>query len=197
MSFYYKRRLIDLEAAYGISAAGDLYSGHLPDGIRGTNYPPGFFKFPANRDEVGITERDDTKPVVQIHKSITASRNNVISKVKGFRDALMFQGGVYVDGFWFHSDLQSRNKYLFISTSGIAPTGASPDWKTMNGAKVLMSVDLAAKIISALIEQDSNIYSISEAHISIIDTLSGNELTMYNWKNKWPKLSPKFKYIHT
>lgn len=111
------------------------------------------------------TEQDDAPYVVYTKKpdeQILAVWRN---KVKQQRDDLIDNGGCFVQGKWFHSDVKSKQQQVVLKMLGAAlPTGLQ--WKTMDGTFVTMTQSLISDIFAAQIARETAIFAIAEAAAS-------------------------------
>lgn len=109
-------------------------------------------------------------------------------------------GGFKVDSThkWFHSDGESRIKYLGLKdkardllVSGGAITdqinirGQSVKWKTMDGSFSDVTVQIAFDIVAAAVDLDAQIFVAYETHKVAMDA-SANPAD-YNFSDGWPK----------
>lgn len=93
------------------------------------------------------------------------------------------QGGVLVSGKWFHSDADSRIKYLGLLLSG-NNIPANLQWKTMDGSFVTMTKALVDSIFAALVQQDTLIYQVAEQHKVALEASA--DPTKYDFSTGWP-----------
>lgn len=113
-------------------------------------------------------------------------------KIKAERDRRK-AGGVKIpiDGvdYWFHSDDPSRMQYAILdakaSRSGW-PDGTviHPQWKTMSGAKVPMTVAMVRQILDAGISLEAAIFDKAEAHRAAMEASS--DPPAYDYSADWP-----------
>jgi hypothetical protein len=114
--------------------------------------------------------RDLTTPIVW--SSIQAKRDRV--KV----------GGVKVNGFWFHTDSDSRIQFIGIKTLGANfPNGVM--WKTMSGELVEMTLPLVDDVISATASLDISAHVNAENHKALMEK-SKNPFE-YDFSSGWPE----------
>lgn len=104
--------------------------------------------------------------------------------IKSFRDKKQ-SGGVLVEGYWFHSDVDSRLKYLGLVAMGQnMPQGIM--WKTMSGEFVTMTPTLAQQIFSAISTYDMEVFAVAENHKSAMK--SSDNPVMYDFSAGWPTM---------
>ena len=86
-------------------------------------------------------------------------------RIKEHRDRLK-SGGVLVDGYWFHSDDPSRIQQLGLVLMGanLPAFPAGIMWKTLSGAFVEMTPELATKIFNTLVQTDTTNFAVAEQH---------------------------------
>lgn len=72
-------------------------------------------------------------------------------------------GGVLVDGKWYHSDEPSRLKFVGMVMKGASlPTGIM--WKTMDGTFIEMTPSLVVAVFTAFFSYDITNFSVAEQH---------------------------------
>lgn len=79
------------------------------------------------------------------------------------RDARKYQSGYKVGQHWYHSDPGSRTQQLGLvlaGQAGLIPQGLQ--WKTMSGAFVPMTAQLAQQIFGAAMTSDAQYHAIGE-----------------------------------
>lgn len=80
--------------------------------------------------------------------------------IKDIRDSIKF-GGVQVGDHWFHSDDSSRIQHLGLLALGANLTPGVM-WKTLTGAFVEMTPDLAQQIFLATARSELRVFKIAE-----------------------------------
>lgn len=117
---------------------------------------------------------------------LAAGRAEAWERIKALRDRLSDSGGykVPVAGVdkWFHSDAKSKTQQLglVVMGSNVPPV----PWKTMDGSKVTMSLQLAAQIFQAAAAQDMAIFAAAEAHKAAMEAAA--DPLAYDFSAGWP-----------
>lgn len=103
--------------------------------------------------------------------------------IKAERDRRIQAGGYMVGSHWFHSDTFSRTQQMGLVMLGAAlPAGV--EWKTMGGAKVLMTQALAQQIFATAAASDIAIFAAAEAHMAAM--LASADAATYDFAGGWP-----------
>jgi hypothetical protein len=105
------------------------------------------------------------------------------NRIKAERDRRIDQSGYKVALKWFHSDHKSRCQQLGLVLLG-ANVPAGLQWKTMDGSFVLMSQQLAAQILVAMIGSDQAIFAAAEAHRAKMEDSADPD--SYDLSTNWP-----------
>jgi hypothetical protein len=113
---------------------------------------------------------------------IAEQRAAVWEKIKAERDRRK-DGGVLVDGKWYHSDQSSRIQQIGLVMAG-ATVPAIP-WKTMDGSFVTMSQALAGKIFQAGFALDTALFTRAEQHKTAME--AGSDPHTYDFSTGWPE----------
>jgi Domain of unknown function (DUF4376) len=112
--------------------------------------------------------------------------DSVWSRIKEIRDGLQNEGvKITVSGvdYWFHSDLASRLQHMGLTMMGAnMPQGIL--WKTMSGAMVTMTPQLAGSIFMAVAVLDTTVFGIAEYHRTTM--LASPDPTQYDYTVGWP-----------
>lgn len=88
--------------------------------------------------------------------------------IKAERDSRTQQGGYQTGGHWFHSDNFSRTQQLGLVLLGAnIPPGLQ--WKTMSGAFVLMTQQLAGQVFAAAAASDTAMFAFAEGLRAQVD----------------------------
>jgi hypothetical protein len=122
----------------------------------------------------------------------------VWERIKDKRDSIK-RGGVLVNGSWFHSDDSSRIQQLGLKDQArdmLAAGGTATDvlyklgypiqWKTMSGAFVPMTVQLAVDIVAAVGDADARSFAKAEQH-RVAMVASANP-SAYDYSTGWPQV---------
>lgn len=152
---------------------------NVPDGcscILG-EYDPSNSKVNVSTGEIeAYTAPVHTRPVEVL-------RNRVWERIKTYRTGVE-AGGVKVGDYWFHSDIESRIKYLGITLMQIDPNTVIANWKTMTGVFVPMTKPLAEQILVAVAAHDINVFAVAEQHKA---ALQGSDTPLeYDYTIDWP-----------
>jgi hypothetical protein len=96
--------------------------------------------------------------------------------------------GYLVGGNRFHSDQPSRTQQLGLVIMGAnLPTGIM--WKTMDGAFVSMTPQLAGQIFQTTAGADAAIFGAAEAHRAAVNAMTDwQAIQAYNHTSGWPAL---------
>lgn len=93
------------------------------------------------------------------------------------------RGGVKVGAYWFHSDMESKIQQLGLLLFGAnMPLGIM--WKTMSGAFVEMTPQLAQQIFAASAMHDITAFAVAENHKA--QMLVSPEPHNYDYSSGWP-----------
>lgn len=138
----------------------------------------------------------DTLTITATPKSIAAIRAIKWGDIKARRDALM-ASGFKVGAHWFHSDVSSRIQHLGLKdkardalagggamTDAITILGQPVQWKTLGGAFVTVTVQLAHDIITAAGNLDAQAFAAGEVHRQAMEA-SADPAT-YDLSAGWP-----------
>jgi hypothetical protein len=110
------------------------------------------------------------------------TRLKVWAAVKEKRDELQ-AGGVYVGGYWFNSDPNSRIQQVSLRLLGAAlPSGIM--WKTLSNTFVEMTQQLAEDIFTASVQWDMQIFAVAENYRHQI--LASSDPTSIDISTGWP-----------
>jgi len=117
--------------------------------------------------------------------------------IKAERDGARTRGGVTVAGHWFHTDTDSRIKWLGLKDSArdlLAAGGAGADqvvvdgaavaWKTMAGSFVPVTVQLALDVVEATKVLDKRLFTVAEQHNAALRAAA--DPTAYDYSTGWP-----------
>lgn len=111
------------------------------------------------------------------------------------RDRLIQTGGYQVDGFWFHSDAYSltQQQGLILSAMQIKASGGDMDaplmetpWYAMGGVPVVMTANLALRLLPAAMAQQVAIFEAAKAHKVAME--ASGDPDSYDYTNYWPKV---------
>jgi len=122
----------------------------------------------------------------------------VWGRIKDKRDSVK-RGGVQVGTHWFHSDDSSRIQQLGLKdqardmlaaggavTDTLYKLGAAILWKTMSGAFVPMTVQLAIDIVVAVGDADAKSFAVAEQHRATMEASSNP--SAYDFSAGWPEV---------
>jgi hypothetical protein len=134
-----------------------------------------------------VTETDDAPYVVNTPRPIGSVKDDICQQIRDHRDTLMLEGGVLVEGSWFHSDTHSKLQQLALVNLGAnLPEGLQ--WKTMDGSFVTMTPQLAIDIFLAQVAQEQAVFAKSEAEQAAVNALTSvDDIAAYDWKQGWPE----------
>lgn len=128
------------------------------------------------------------------------------AQIKAERDGALIvggrsDGGVLVSGHWFHSDITSRVKWLALAAgardqlaagaalSDLVTVEDDPDdievhWKTMSGAFVPVSIELALGVVKAIMTLDARLFKVAEIHRAAL--VAAYNPAIYDYTAGWP-----------
>lgn len=117
-------------------------------------------------DGVTVTATAVTKTIraltaEELADRLTFRQAQVWENIKAYRDTLE-DGGVFVAGKWWHTDIKSRAKYLGLPLMGAAVDGIQ--WKTMDKSMQALSAELVTQIFQAVAIADTNNFANAETH---------------------------------
>lgn len=120
---------------------------------------------------------------------LSEAKEQIWEQIKAYRKERIMNGGfkVTVDGTtkWFYSDADSRTQYNTLSNAGIGqPDLSIPNWKTMDGTLVTITVALANEIQLHGIIQEATTFACAEGHR--VAALASTDPLEYNYKTGWP-----------
>jgi len=147
--------------------------GELPDALTTEPRPS-----PAHRWLDGAWQFDAALAAAQRE----ADELTAWEAIKAERDRRTQQGGFQASGHWFHSDTFSRSQQLGLVMMGQAIPAIQ--WKTMSGAFVTMTANLAQAIFAAGAASDQAIFAAAEQHYAAMQA-SADPLT-YDYSAGWP-----------
>ena len=124
----------------------------------------------------------DGYPVLQDAPHATAAQ--IWEAIKAERERRK-QGGVNVQGHWFHTDADSRIQHIGLVMMG-ANVPEDLRWKTMSGEFVAMTPALAMQIFQAVAEHDMTVFSIAEMHRARME--ASPEPWAYDYSTDWPAI---------
>lgn len=177
-------------------------------------YPAASLRNAGLQAELGITEVAD--PVRPDERRFFVTQNEdgtftttprpidqvihpVWERIQSQRDAVS-AGGVLVAGQWFHTDLDSRIRYVGLlritdamkaggargSDTVVNPTTNDPIlWKVMDGSRVPLTVQTVDDIFAAVTLLDMAAFDVAEAHKAAM-MLLGNPFD-YDMQAGWPQ----------
>lgn len=129
-------------------------------------------------DPEGVPFLRDPTPL-----TIEQIQSNQKESIKAERDRRTQHGGYRVGSHWFHSDTFSRTQQVGLVMLGSA-LPANVQWKTMSGAKVQMTQQLAQQIFGAAAASDIAVFAAAEAHVSAM--LASVDPASYDLSSGWP-----------
>ena len=119
-----------------------------------------------------------------IKKEITKSDicADMWQKIKAERDARGL-GGFKVGNKWFHSDPDSRTKWLGMVLAG--QTLPKIPWKTMDGTFVDTTPALAMQVFQQAFTLDTTLFSVAEDHKKKME--NSQDPATYDFSDGWPE----------
>ena len=116
----------------------------------------------------------DVPPIAQV-------RLDKWEQIKASRDQRK-DGGVLVNGKWFHTDTGSRIQQLGLVLMGASVPAVA--WKTMDGTFTTMSQPLAGQIFQAVAALDMALFAAAETHREAMEASDRPDL--YDFSANWP-----------
>jgi hypothetical protein len=140
-----------------------------PDGTRYTRVPADLYEEIADpippadySDETYYrTEQDDAPYVVFTRKSDEQLAEVRWNKLKAIRDDLTENGGCFVQGKWFHTDVKSKQQQMALAMAA-QHTALSVPWKTMDGTFIEMTSAIAGELFAAQMAREIEIFGICQ-----------------------------------
>lgn len=131
---------------------------------------------------VAISE-DELQAILNPVPTLQEARDARWQLIKAERDSRTLNGGYKVGAHWFHSDTFSRTQQMGLVMLGASlPSGV--EWKTMGGAKVVMTTALAQQIFAAAAASDIAVFAAAEAHRAAM--LNSPNPAAYDFSGGWP-----------
>ena len=140
-----------------------------------------------HREEIedAIKSGIEIQPFKTAEEALLDKQEEIWSAIKALREYRTLNGGVKVADKWFYTDLKSTAQYNTITNAGIQnPTLSIPDWKTMDGSFVEMTLDLVNQIQLAGITSQAQTYAVAEAHKAAM--LASTDPSSYDYSTGWP-----------
>jgi len=107
------------------------------------------------------TEQDTAPYVVYTRKSDEQIAAYRWEALKVFRDDLILNGGCFVAGKWFHTDVYSKQQHMALMMLG-ASLPAGIQWKTMDGSFITLTQEIVAQLFQAQITREQGIFALAE-----------------------------------
>lgn len=115
-------------------------------------------------------------------KWLAQSQASAWDAIKTYRDSRQGKG-VPVGPYWFHSDADSRIKYLGLLLLG-ANIPANLQWKTMTRSFVTMTPTLAQQVFGSLAAFDTATFAQAEIHRAAM--MQSAAPLLYDFSSGWP-----------
>lgn len=107
------------------------------------------------------TEQDEAPYVVYTKKSDEQLSEQRWQKIIQIREDLTLNGGCFVAGKWFHSDVYSKQQQMALAMLGTSlPTGIQ--WKTMDGTFIELTPQIVADLFIGQVSREQAIFAIAE-----------------------------------
>ncbi|OHC70006.1 MAG: hypothetical protein A3H93_17185 [Rhodocyclales bacterium RIFCSPLOWO2_02_FULL_63_24] len=129
-------------------------------------------------------------------RDLATERTLAWTAIKARRDAIKV-GGVQVGAYWFHSDADSRIQHLGLKdkardllaaggtmADAITILGQPVQWKTLSGAFVTVTVQLAYDIVTAAGNLDATAFAVAETHRQAMEAAA--DPALYDFSVGWP-----------
>lgn len=133
--------------------------------------------------ELVAIDGDELEAILNPAPSIEEAQTTCWGAIKAKRDSRTLEGGYRVGSHWYHSDTFSRTQQMGLVMLGASlPSGV--EWKTMGGAKVLMTTALAQQIFAAAAASDIAVFAAAEAHRAAM--MASADPATYDFSGGWP-----------
>lgn len=161
----------------------------------GTPLQPNWLLFDTNEDySAYVTLHKPAYDALMAQRLLVSQQADVWEDIKAYRDMRESSGvKVAVEGvdYWFHSDIRSLIKYLFLlflSTifSSYFPPGLK--WKTMSDAEVTISAPLVISIFFKVFEIGGTVFVIGRLHRAAM--LQAADPLSYNYRDPAAGIPP-------
>lgn len=128
---------------------------------------------------------DPIPPQAELDTKLLVTKQDLVwQDIKTLRDTRL-SGGFSCQGKWWHSDNESRIKYLGLLMLG-ANMPTTIYWKTMDGSFVNMTPTLAGQIFNTVAGWDTTTFTNAEQHkaamMQVADPFS------YDYSTGWPTI---------
>lgn len=131
---------------------------------------------------------------VQVPSVLDANKLSAWKRIKAKRERVLAGGVKFIIGavdYWFHTDVDSRADYETLLGKAMRDswpdaTVIHPEWKTMSGAKVPMTVLQLKQIVDAGISAKLTIFAVGESHKAQME--SSVDPLAYDFSASWPKV---------
>jgi len=164
-----------------------------------TGTPPGmdegFLAVPSASAQIGWAWDGVNFNPPHSSESIADAKSRLWGLIKTERDRLTQNGGYPLDGYWFHSDAYSLSQQQGLILAAMqtqaaggdmdAPLMATP-WQAMGGVPVVMTANLALRLLPAAMAQQVAIFEAAKAHKVALDACA--DPANYNFSGGWPKV---------
>lgn len=95
------------------------------------------------------------------------------------------EGGVFVNGCWFHTEKGDRIRYLgLVAMKLLGQPIHGVTWRTMDGSFCQMTEEMAVAVFLAVAAQDQALYDIAEQHRQAMLSLA--DPAGYDYSAGWP-----------
>ena len=125
--------------------------------------------------------------IIDAYDPLPEARAEKWREIQAERDRRKFAGYVTA-GHRYHSDADSRTQQLGLvmaANAGALPPGLM--WKTMDGAFVPMSAQLALGIFSTAMAADAAVFAAAETHRAAINAMTDvGAVLAYDFSGGWP-----------
>lgn len=178
---------------------GKRFNIHASQEIDGVRYAS--FADPVVRQHLGITEIadparasegthyvqeiDEAPYIINTPRPVEQLRAKLWGDTKAKRDAITEAGGCLVSGHWFHTDTKSKQQQMALTMLGAAiPAGLQ--WKTLSGAFVAMTQQLAGAVFVAQVTREQTLFAIAEGKRAALDAADFEALAAFDVHAGWP-----------
>ena len=147
-------------------------------------------------DGFDVIDRGDGSGTVRLRTATPLARARKLAQltevIKAHRDERK-NGGVFVDGYWFHTDTESRIQYLGLlerikdlpQDEPIRFDGTPLQWKTMDGRFVVLTRGQVSAIAAAVADLDVRLFAHAESLIARAQATE--DLASFRYTDYWPQ----------
>lgn len=107
------------------------------------------------------------------------------NQIKAQRDSVTENGGCQHAGYWFHTDVKSKQQQMALLMLGANIPGGLM-WKTMDGTLAMMTQALAASLFAAQVAREQAIFAQAETMKASLANMTMAEFEAFDANSGWP-----------